>query len=80
MVVRSVKEKVRGKRDVLRMLPSSSLMMTSNSPSETPSVGEITFDPYLDDIESLTAIEQNALGEFAHRVPVLPEDMLSHTE
>ena len=73
-------EKDPEKKDILRTLSSSSLMITSNSPSETPSVREVSLDPYLDDIELLTAIEQNALGKMSHRGSVLLEHMLPPTQ
>ena len=50
-VVRSMKEKNQGKQDILRMLSSSSWMIISNSPSETPSAREVSLDPHLDSIE-----------------------------
>ena len=55
-------------------------MITSNSPSETPSVREVSLDPYLDDIELLTTIEQNTLGKMSHRGSVLLEHMLQPTQ
>ena len=53
-------------------------MMALNSPSETPSVRNISVgSPTGRELEALTAVEKNTLGEPAHRSPVLLEHILA---
>ena len=51
---------------------SSSPIIAANSPSDTPSGGHKSVGPRAaPETDSLTAIEQNAFGKLAHRIPEL---------
>lgn len=53
-------------------------MMALNSPSETPSVRDISFGSRTGrELASLTAVEKNTLREPAHLSPVLLEHTLA---
>jgi len=79
--IRNTREKDAGKHEILRMRQSSSSMMTLNSLSETPSVRNASVGTGTRrNLESLTAVEKDALGKLAHLCPVLLKHILMFTQ